>query len=57
MRGAQQVTIEVPGASPPELGAPIGIRIRHDLLNLFDPTTGMNLLRRMTEGRSPGGPG
>jgi multiple sugar transport system ATP-binding protein len=56
-RGAQQVTIEVPGASPPEVGAPIGIRIRHDLVNLFDPTTGMNLLRRMPEGRSSGGPG
>jgi ABC-type sugar transport system ATPase subunit len=55
-RGAQQVTIEVPGASPPEVGAPIGIRIRRDLLNLFDPATGTNLLRRMPEGRSFGVP-
>jgi multiple sugar transport system ATP-binding protein len=54
---AQQVTIEVPGTSPPEVCAPIVIRVRHDLLNLFDATTGMNLLRRMPEGRSPGGPG
>jgi multiple sugar transport system ATP-binding protein len=55
--GAQQVTIEVPGAAPPEIGAPIAIRVRHDLLNLFDANTGINLLRRMPEGRSPGGPG
>jgi len=53
---AQQVTIEIPGASAPEVGAPIGIRVCHDLLNLFDPTTGINLLRRMPEGRSPGAP-
>jgi ABC-type sugar transport system ATPase subunit len=54
--GARQLTIEVPGAAPPEIGAPLGIRIRHDLLNLFDPTSGMNLLRGTPEGRSAGGP-
>jgi multiple sugar transport system ATP-binding protein len=41
---AEQVTIEVQGTSPPDIGAPLAIRIRHDLLNLFDPHTGTNLL-------------
>ena len=40
----EQVTIEVQGASPPDIGEPLAIRIRHDLLNLFDPQTGTNLL-------------
>jgi ABC-type sugar transport system ATPase subunit len=52
-----QVTIEVPGATPPEVGAPIIIRVRHDLLNLFDAETGLNLLPRIPEGRSPGARG
>jgi ABC-type sugar transport system ATPase subunit len=55
--GERQVTIEVPGASPPDVGEPIVIRVRHDLLNLFDAKTGMNLLRRMPGGRCPRGPG
>jgi ABC-type sugar transport system ATPase subunit len=40
----EPVTIEVPGTSPPDIGEPLAIRIRHDLLNLFDPQTGTNLL-------------
>jgi hypothetical protein len=44
--GEQQVTIEVPGTSPPEIGEPILVRVRHDLLNPFDAETGMNLFRR-----------
>jgi hypothetical protein len=40
----EQVTIEIQGTSPPEIGEPLAIRIRHDLLNLFDPQTGTNLL-------------
>jgi ABC-type sugar transport system ATPase subunit len=44
--GEQQVTIEVPGTSPPDIGAPFRIRVRHDLLNPFDAETGMNLFRR-----------
>ena len=43
--GEHQVTIEVPGASPPDIGEPIRIRVRHDLLNPFDAETGRNLLR------------
>jgi ABC-type sugar transport system ATPase subunit len=43
--GEQQVTIEVPGASPPEVGEPILVRLRHDLLNPFDAASGMNLFR------------
>jgi ABC-type sugar transport system ATPase subunit len=57
MSGEQQVTIEVPGASPPDVGEPIVIRVRHDLLNLFDAENGMNLLRRMPGGRWPRGSG
>jgi ABC-type sugar transport system ATPase subunit len=44
--GEQQVTIEVPGTSPPCIGEPIRVRVRHDLLNPFDAETGMNLFRR-----------
>ena len=43
--GGQQVTIEIPGTSPPDVGEPIVVRVRHDLLNPFDPATGMNLFR------------
>jgi ABC-type sugar transport system ATPase subunit len=57
MSGEEQVTIEVRGMSPPEIGQPIAIRVRHDLLNLFNPETGRNLLTVSSEGRGPGGPG
>jgi hypothetical protein len=40
----EQVTIEVQNTLPPHIGEPLAIRIRHDLLNLFDPQTGTNLL-------------
>jgi multiple sugar transport system ATP-binding protein len=43
--GEQQVTIEVPGTSPPGVGEPVLVRVRHDLLNPFDAETGMNLFR------------
>jgi ABC-type sugar transport system ATPase subunit len=43
--GGQQVTIEIPGTSPPDVGEPIVVRVRPDLLNPFDPATGMNLFR------------
>ena len=56
MCGEEQVTIEVRGVSPPDVGAPIAIRVRHDLLNLFDPATGRNLLTVTSEGHGPGGP-
>ena len=56
MCGEEQVTIEVRGRSPPDLGTPIAIRVRHDLLNLFDPATGRNLLTVTSEGHGPGGP-
>lgn len=56
MCGEQQVTIEVQGASPPDVGEPIAIRVRHELLNLFNPETGTNLLPVMSEGHRPGGP-
>jgi ABC-type sugar transport system ATPase subunit len=47
--GQAQVTIEVRGASPPDVGEPIAIRVRHDLLNLFNPETGRNLLAGISE--------
>jgi ABC-type sugar transport system ATPase subunit len=56
MSGEAQVTIEVRELSPPEVGEPIAVRIRHDLLNLFNPETGRNLLAGVSEGRGPGGP-
>jgi hypothetical protein len=56
MSGEEQVTIEVRGVSPPDVGEPIAIRVRHDLLNLFNPETGRNLLAVISEGRGPGGP-
>jgi hypothetical protein len=40
----EQVTIEVQNTLPPDIGEPLAIRIRHELLNLFDPQTGTNLL-------------
>jgi multiple sugar transport system ATP-binding protein len=43
--GEQQVTIEVPGTSPPDVGEPVLVRVRHDLLNPFDAETGMNVFR------------
>jgi multiple sugar transport system ATP-binding protein len=49
--GEQQVTIEVPGMSPPDIGEPILVRFRPDLLNPFDAETGMNLFRHTSEGR------
>ena len=52
----EQVTIEVRGLSPPDVGEPVAVRVRHDLLNLFDPETGRNLLAGMSEGHGPGGP-
>jgi ABC-type sugar transport system ATPase subunit len=54
--GEQQVTIEIRGALPPDVGESIAIRVRHDLLNLFNPETGRNLLPAMSEGHGPGGP-
>jgi ABC-type sugar transport system ATPase subunit len=42
----RQVTIEVPGTSPPAIGDPIVVRVRHDLLNPFDAETGINLFGR-----------
>ena len=55
--GEQPVTIEVPGTSPPAIGEPIHIRVRHDLLNPFDAETGMNLFGRTGNGPSSSDPG
>jgi ABC-type sugar transport system ATPase subunit len=55
MSGDEQVTIEVRGVSLPDVGEPIAIRVRYDLLNLFNPETGTNLAV-ISEGRGPGGP-
>jgi ABC-type sugar transport system ATPase subunit len=56
MSREEQLTIEVRGVSPPDIGEPIAIRVRHDLLNLFSPETGRNLLTVMSEGHVTGGP-
>jgi hypothetical protein len=56
MSAEEQVTIEVRGGSPPGMGEPIAIRVRHDLLNLFNAETGRNLLAGISERRGPGGP-
>jgi multiple sugar transport system ATP-binding protein len=53
--GGEQVTIEVRGMSLPNVGEPIAIRVRHDLLNLFNPETGTNLAV-ISKWRGPGGP-
>jgi ABC-type sugar transport system ATPase subunit len=54
--GEEQVTIEVRGPSPPDVDEPIAIRVRHDLLNLFHPETGKNLLAVTSERQGAGGP-
>ena len=46
----EQVTIEVQGTSPPEIGEPLAIRVRHDLLNLFDRQTGRTSRRSRRRG-------
>jgi hypothetical protein len=55
MSGDEPVTIEVRGVSPPAVGEPIAVRVRHDVLNVFNPDTGRNLLAAISEGRGPGG--
>jgi ABC-type sugar transport system ATPase subunit len=56
MSREEQLTIEVPGGARPDVGTPIAVRVRHDLLNLFDPATGRNLSSVMSTGHGHGGP-
>ena len=47
--GEEPVTIEIRGTSPPGVGEPIVVRVRHELLNLFNPETGRNLFAVRSE--------